>query len=80
MHTFTTPGVFFEEEMRDIKNRKAVKRKAEDPHSRLEDPLFTLYLFFYSQVLMISIASLKRQPVIYCKIRAFKNTSYGTSS
>ena len=72
---------FFEEEMRDMKNRMAVRRKAEDLHSRLEDPLFTLYLFFLHPNLDI-LADINCQLqkanqslyVTYCKIRAFKTT------
>ena len=32
--------------MRDMKNRVAVRRKAKDLHTRLEDSLFALYLYF----------------------------------
>ena len=39
---------FFEAEMRDMNNRIAVRRKAEDLHAKLEDPLFSLYLIFSS--------------------------------
>ena len=37
---------YFDEEMRDTKNRIAVRKKAENLHARIEDPLFALYLYF----------------------------------
>ena len=72
---------FFEEEMRDMKNRVAVRRKAEDLHTRLEDPLFALYLYFLQPNLDI-LADINRQLqkanqslyVMCCKISAFKTT------
>ena len=46
--------------MRDMKNRVAVRRKAEDLHTRLEDPLFALYLYFLQPNLDI-LADINRQ-------------------
>ena len=67
--------------MRDTNNRIAVRRKAEDLHGRLENPLFSLYLFFLQPILDI-LADINRQPqkanqslyVTCCKIKVFKTT------
>ena len=72
---------FFEAEMRDMNNRIAVQRKSEDLHAKLEDPLFSLYLFFLQPILDI-LADINCQLqksnqslyVTYCKIKAFKTT------
>lgn len=81
MHSSAKLSCFFDKEMRDTKNRPAVRRKAEDLHGRLEDPLFALYLFFLQPILDI-LADINRQLqkanqslyVTYCKIKAFKTT------
>ena len=67
--------------MRDTNNRIAVRKKAEDLHGRLENPLFSLYLFFLQHILDI-LADINRQLqkpnqslyVTCCKIKAFKTT------
>ena len=72
---------FFEAEMRDMNNRITVRRKSEELHAKLEDPLFSLYLFFLQPILDI-LADINRQLqksnqslyVTYCKIKAFKTT------
>ena len=72
---------FFEAEMRDMNNTIAVRRKAEDLHTKLKDPLFSLNLFFLQPILDV-LADINRQLqksnqslyVTYCKIRAFKTT------
>ena len=44
---------FCEAVIRDMNNRIAVRKKAENLHAKLEDPLFSLYLFFLQTILDI---------------------------
>ena len=72
---------FFEEEKNDTANRIAVRKKAEDLHKRVVEPLFALYIFFLQTNLEI-LADVNRKLQkanqllysAYCKIKAFKAT------
>ena len=72
---------FFEEEKNDTANRIAIRKKAEDLHKRVVEPLFALYIFFLQPNLEI-LADVNRQLQkanqslysTYCKIKAFRAT------